>query len=242
MGSSGLEFDASDQPEKARLNQKTTFIGTGDQINGLATTYPGQKAYCTSTGSGFTVDTLYVRNAANSSWTANSSATAVIVETSESNTTPITDGADFTVTAGHRYYAFFTFPSTEKFYIVTAIEWKNGASVSGTIMSGVDAVNADPPTNVSTPLAALGIELSQTGTSVVQKNTRIASSIFRAGTICGAWVSCSAATTLREQTGLGSQNQQKATSYAANPYLSEGTVWTAATARKYIKVYYYGYS
>lgn len=68
-GSAGLAWEAADVLTKERLNQKNLFVGTGSQINGL-TTYAGQFAYCTSSGSGFTADILYERNAANDTWTA----------------------------------------------------------------------------------------------------------------------------------------------------------------------------
>lgn len=54
----------------ARMNEKTIFQGTGAAISGLATTYPGQIVFCTSTGSGFTLNGLYVRNSANTLWEA----------------------------------------------------------------------------------------------------------------------------------------------------------------------------
>ncbi len=242
MGSAGLEFDSNDSPDAVRLNQKTRFVGTGAQISGLSTTYAGQEAFCTSTGSGFTVEKVYTRDSTNTSWVEQYTVTDVITETAEQNSTPVTDGADFTVTAGHRYYAFFTLPTTEPYYIITAIEWKNGATVAGNIMAGIDAVDADPPTLASTPLACLAIEVAQSGTSTTQKNSFVASNSLRGGTVLGAWVSCSSGTaTLREQTGLGSQNQQKATAYSATPNASENTAWTTATARKYIKVYYRGF-
>ena len=83
MGSAGLEWDANDQPEEARLNQKTNFVGTGAQIAAIGTTYAGMVAYCTSSGSGFTADTLYVRDAADSAWNDVSLITDNITETSE---------------------------------------------------------------------------------------------------------------------------------------------------------------
>ena len=239
MGSAGLEFDATDNPEKARLNQKTNFIGTGAQISAL-TTYIGMTAFCTSTGSGFTVDMVYIRNSANSAWLPQFYDT--IQEVAEENSTPVTDGADFTAVAGVRYYAFLTIPSTYKFYNITGIEWKNGATVSGNVICGIDLVDADPPTIASTPLACLGMQVAQAGTSAVQRNSLLTNTTFRAGSIVGVWVSCSSGTaTLREQTGLGSQNQSKATAYSATPGTSDATAWTATTARKYIKVYYRGY-
>lgn len=67
MGSGGTEWDTADVLTKARLNQKNIFVGTGTQINAL-TAFAGQHAYCITSGSGFIADQLYVRNAANSSW------------------------------------------------------------------------------------------------------------------------------------------------------------------------------
>ena len=242
MGSAGLEWDATDMPEATRLNQKTRFVGTGSQINALTTTYPGQEAFCTSTGSGFTVDTLYIRNSANTTWNQHQQFATNLALTSEANTTPVTDNADFTVTAGHRYYAYFTLPSTEKFYQITGIEWKNGATVAGSVISGIDYVYADPPTNAEVILGAIGQVTSASGASSVQRVSTVLGHFFPASTVLGVWVSCSSSShTLREQTGLSSQNQSKATSYTTNPGLSESTAWTATTARKYLKVYYKGY-
>jgi len=68
MGSAGTIWDTADVITKARMNQKTAFIGTGAEINAISTTYPGQSAYCTSTGSGFTAGEEYKRNVANDAW------------------------------------------------------------------------------------------------------------------------------------------------------------------------------
>src|SRR5689334_16478508 len=62
---------------RSKLVQKTIFVGTGAEINALTTStatfesqtlFPGQLAFCTSSGSGFTANHLYMRNAANSAW------------------------------------------------------------------------------------------------------------------------------------------------------------------------------
>jgi len=242
MGSAGLEWDANDGFSAARGNQKTCFVGTGAQINALSTMYAGQLAFCTSTGSGFTIDTLYERNTANNAWNVTASYASVLAEIAEANTTPVTDDADFTTAIGTRYYAFFTLPTTEKLYMITGIEWENGATVNGSIIAGVDVVNANPPTIADTPLLAVSQQVTQTPINTIQRVSILSSNAIRGGTICGAWASCSSATaTLREQTGLGSQNQLKATAYDLTPSFSENTAWTTATARKYLKVYYRGY-
>lgn len=67
MGSGGGVWDAEDTNSVARLNQKTVLVDTGANINS-ATAYAGMLAYCTSTGSGFSADVLYERNAANTAW------------------------------------------------------------------------------------------------------------------------------------------------------------------------------
>lgn len=67
MGSGGGAWVTGDTITAARANQKSFLIDTGANISS-ATTYAGMPAYCTSTGSGFTADHLYVRNAANSAW------------------------------------------------------------------------------------------------------------------------------------------------------------------------------
>ena len=85
MGSAGLEWDTADVLTKARLNQKNTFVGTGAQINALTTMYAGQLAFCTSTGSGFSVNMSYVRNTANTAWISTTGeAAAVLVMASNS--------------------------------------------------------------------------------------------------------------------------------------------------------------
>ena len=60
------------------MNEKTLFQGTGAAIAGLAITYAGMKAFCTSTGSGFTINIGYVRNTANDAWLTSNGITGEI--------------------------------------------------------------------------------------------------------------------------------------------------------------------
>lgn len=242
MGSAGLQFDSNDAPEAARLNQKTSFVGTGSEISAIGTTYAGMRAFCTSTGSGFTVDNYYIRNAADSAWINEKEVLDTVTESAEGSTAPITDTADHTVTAGYRYYDYFTMPSTDLLYEIVGIEWKNGATVSGNVMCGVDIIDADPPTNDHTVLVALGVRAAQSGTSAVQRNSDIMSNMVRGGTVLGAWASFSSGTaTIRKLTGAGSQNQYKATTYSETPNAGEGTAFSTSTERYYLKVYYRSY-
>lgn len=68
MGVIGQYFANPEFADSSRLNQKTLFVGTGTAINALSPTYSGQLVFCTSTGSGFSVDRVYQRNVANSAW------------------------------------------------------------------------------------------------------------------------------------------------------------------------------
>lgn len=70
MSAGGVWTAGSDSNSAARLNQKTFTIDTGTNLAAMASTYAGQPVYCTSTGGGFTADTFYIRNAANSGWNA----------------------------------------------------------------------------------------------------------------------------------------------------------------------------
>lgn len=100
------------------------FVGTGEQIANLANIYGGQYVYCTVSGNGFSSDRVYVRDSLNTLWYPG------IKKVAEANTTPISDNGSFALVADHRYYAYFTLPSTEKLYYITGIEWKNSGRKS----------------------------------------------------------------------------------------------------------------
>ena len=68
MGSLGGIWEVADIISASRMNRKTVLSDTGANISGLSTNYAGNLAHCTSTGSGFTADHLYMRNAGNTAW------------------------------------------------------------------------------------------------------------------------------------------------------------------------------
>ena len=159
----------------------------------------------------------------------------------EANTTPVSDNIQDDATNA-RDYAFFTLPTSSKFFKISGIEWKNGTSVGGDMISGVDIVDADPPTVDGTKTVAFGFPVANSGTNAVQRNSNINSDFIPKGTICGAWIKASSVSRIRLQNGLTSQNQMKTMSYSANPTFGDSTSWSAQTKRAYIKVYYVGYS
>jgi len=74
MGSGSGVWDIADIISASRMNRKTLIADTGTNLNGLATTFGGQLAFCTTTGSGFTAEQLYQRNSSNTAWIAITSA------------------------------------------------------------------------------------------------------------------------------------------------------------------------
>lgn len=64
----GLLFDANEPPSPWRLDAKTIFWGTGAQILAIPSTSEVRFAICTATGSGFIINTAYVRSADKTQW------------------------------------------------------------------------------------------------------------------------------------------------------------------------------
>ena len=70
MGSAQGVWDIADVITASRMNRKTLIGDTGANLSALGTTYAGQLAFCTTTGSGFTIEQLYQRNSGNTAWVA----------------------------------------------------------------------------------------------------------------------------------------------------------------------------
>lgn len=68
MSVSGEYFTTEEFFSPARFNRKVPSHYTGAQMASLSPTYANQLVACTATGSGFTADTLYMRNSANTAW------------------------------------------------------------------------------------------------------------------------------------------------------------------------------
>lgn len=244
MGGGGKIVDVGDEVGEERLNQKTVIMETGGNINTLATTYPGQLAFCTSTGSGFTVDVLYQRDAANAVWnTFTSRVTSSLTETAEQNTTGVAFNSNQNAMANKRYYAYFTLPTDKKFYIITKIRWRNGVTLAGNVICGIDAVDADPPVLANTEILALGNETAQTPSNNYQTNSLISSKPISGGTICGAWINFTSSTS--QMRILDSQPNAKyertITDSGTAQTLNNNTSFSNSIVRAYINVYYRGY-
>ncbi len=171
--------------------------------------------------------------------TANYKPEGAGAESAELSSTPITDDANFGI-IDRDYYSLFTLPSTEDWYIITAIEWKNGATVAGNIMCGVRKVDAAPPTRSSTELVAWGEAIAASGTSTVQKNSKISSTVIRKGTLLGAFIAQSNSSQVFRGVDTTNVNRTNTRAYSTGLLVSQVIAWNLDNVEAYIKVYYRG--
>jgi hypothetical protein len=89
---------------------------------------------------------------------AKATAGSALTESAEASSTPVAGATLTALGSGVRVFAFFTLPTTEKWYVITGIEWKNGGTVNGNVWCGVERVDANPPVlpGPSTSRPALG--------------------------------------------------------------------------------------
>ena len=233
MADDGLTFTADDTDFTAKMNRKSLVVGRGSQLANLTTTYGGQIAYSTVTENGFTIDKFYVRDTANSAWFNKKN----ITETAETVlNTPVADNTVGDVSAS-KYYSFFTMPSTEKFYMVTAIEY-NGSTTGGNVLMGVEFLNANPPTLDPSLLVALSQETAVvTG---IKKVSVAMSKPILAGAFCGAWITRSAVGNVRIKDP--NSTKLKTVTYTADQPTQDTTAFSASSYEAYLKVYGRGYN
>lgn len=155
----------------------------------------------------------------------------------EQNNTPVAGGNDTVVGSSNRYYTFFTFPSTAALYKVTGFEVLNGTVVNGSWQCGVEEVDANPPTLNQNSLLAWCPAISQSGTSAVQRTSRVSGVLIPGGQLVGAWVVSNSASGRLGTTTVSSRNNQRAIALGA-PANTLTNAWVAGTEEPYIKVYY----
>lgn len=235
MADDSLQFATDDTDFTAKMNRKSVVVGRGRQLNSLINTYPGQYAFCTETENGFTIDNYYRRNSANTSWNGHLAG----VESAEQNTTPITDNSATTL-GSFRHHIFFTLPTTEKLYIITGIEWKNGPTISGNVLCGINIMDSNPPSDPRTVLLGITAVTAQSGASSIQRASMVSCNPIRGGTLLGVWISSSDSTgTFRFDAG-GGGNVYQTIAYTTEPQTGDVITWNASTTRMYLKVYYRG--
>ena len=241
MADDALEFAVNESTFlHSKFNKKLRFVGTGLKISVLSPTNPGQVVFCTVTGSGFTAGKTYIRNAANNAWTEYSDITAI--ESSEFESTIIASDIDFVPTSANRWYDFHTLPSTEKFYIVTKLEWINGATISGNIICGVDLVDSTSPSITNSVLLGVSSQVAQAGVSSTQSVSMINCNPIPAGNIVGFWISIDNGTgTVRAKNITSVNVRWKANAFSSTPPSQSTAGWNASVTRVSLKAYFRGY-
>lgn len=165
----------------------------------------------------------------------------MITETAEQSNTPVSDDSEAT-SNNTKVFIPFILPTTEKLYIITGIEWKNGATIDGFVSCGVSILDADPPTDNNTILVANGKIISQSGVSSIQRNSDITSQPIRGGTQLGVWFNTDSATaTFRFLGSQPSINRIKSVTFVVGEPNGENVGWSSDVNPRYIKVYYRGY-
>lgn len=165
-----------------------------------------------------------------------------IIESAEASTTPVADDSEnaASISTGKRY-DFFTLPTTNKWYVITGIEWKNGTAVAGNVYAGVDYIDSNPPVAANTSTAAWMQPVAQSGTNAVQRGSMISSLPIRGGTTLGVYFITDGAGKFRFLTGQPAVNRAKAAIAGTVDYpTGNSTAWSTGTGYFYLKVYYRG--
>ena len=165
----------------------------------------------------------------------------VAMVAAEASSSPAATNAEYAMGTNIKYYHFFTLPTDYPFYIITQIQWQNGTVVNGNVMSGVDWINANPPSSNPVVNVALGVETAQAGADQsYQTSPRIISHKIPGGAILGAWIMSSSASGKFRYSTQGSQNQYKTYTYTTTMPLGDSIAFAATTARYWVKPYYKG--
>ncbi len=231
----GLEFTVAEEFSPLKMNAKTKLVGKGSQLNLVTTTYPGQSAFCKETGNGFRKEKLSNRDSTNTNWI-----TPQISETAEQTTS--LGSVSSVASTGNKHYLFFTLPSSEKWYVFTALEYYGGTGGSpSNIMMGVDLVDAEPPTINHSVSVALCPE--STGSGLTKVST-IYSRPIRGGTLVGLWIenSTSTSTGIAQITPIPTYPRSRTTTYTPTPKVADATAWNIVGVSYYIKGYFRGYT
>lgn len=157
----------------------------------------------------------------------------------EESSTPVAGGSTDAPGADIRRYAFLQLPTDFDLYVITGIEWKNGATIDGNVYCGVEIVDANPPVASETSLVAWA-KRAQSGISSVQRLTRIASLPIVGGTRLGVWFNPDSATATFAYSSATSDKNSRNQTAVDEPTLVLSGGWGSSTKFYYVKLYYRG--
>lgn len=175
--------------------------------------------------------------------TAASNVTISVPEVAEASLTGNAAAATDTAVAAtaDRTFNFFTLPTTNKLYIITGIEWKNGTTVAGQTQCGiymVDSVSA-PSNNII--LGAVGQAVNNSGSGAVQRVSLLTPVIMRGGSLIGVFLQCDSTSHQYKTAAISSSPIRKGVTFSGVPAVQEGTAWGNRTVQPYCKIYFTAY-
>jgi len=170
-----------------------------------------------------------------------------ITQQTEQNSTPAADNSNNSGLINYIWRGdYVTLPTTYKFYKLTAVEIKNGATVNGNLMVGCMKVTTNPPTLATTQIVAQSPVTAQTGVSTTQKIPVVQTALVAGGDTVVPFVYFGSNTAVIRGITISSANVYKNTAtFPASGELiplDQTTAWSADTAKLWAQLYYVGYN
>jgi len=235
---SGLEWATNDLFDPTRLNKKTRFVGTGEQANTFITSpQVGQQVWpLEDYSTTFKHDKIHIRNVANDTWL-----NATVDEQAEGSI-GTSSGAQQRSLSGDRKYCrdtSYVLPTTEKFYIISAIEAKWGQPGSEVMMAGVDIGTFSTNTMRTLLVALTPAKAYSTGVTKMKCMSRV----LRGGTTLYPWASGTGSSNINAEANAGSTYHESTGAHTETPDYAHTDLAMANTGNVgVLKIYYYGYS
>ena len=163
------------------------------------------------------------------------------LDATEDSNTPTADTGEGVINGNKFHGEGFTLPTDFEYFRITAIEWKNGTSVTGKMICGAATGNALQPTDVGMVQRAFAFTVTITGTSTTQKQNVDWSPLIPKGTIIQGWIAPDGNVTKVRFDTIGSNKVGQAFSFSNyTSGIIDGINWVNTTERPWVKVYYKG--
>ena len=158
----------------------------------------------------------------------------------EASSTPVADDGLTSLASGAiRLGNQITLPTTEEFYKITAVEWKNSTTITGNLIGGVALIDADPPVNVGFLTIAQTPSTAQSGSGSLQKVNVDSGILVKGGTKVTGFIVADNGTATFRRLGVSSRNVGFNITYGQVPPVSVAT-WLTSTVQLYVKIYFQG--
>jgi len=161
----------------------------------------------------------------------------------EQNDTGVADDSSITGSIGRLLLSHqsLTLPATAPFWRISAIEWKNGPTINGTL-KGICCIMARNTQSVDLQLACVAITdlITQVGANVIQKESVISSLILPQGTVLFGGIIENSNTQNTRFLSSAAQNSAKNGVGVGGLMTggSDNTAWLSTGANMYIVLYF----